>query len=507
MRCSPLPFVHDELLKRIIDLLRSQPMPCYIAGGYVREWLLGQPGKDVDIVVAGAAIPLARRIANRTGGAFYVLDEETEAARIVYRTPSELTVDLAAMRGADIIADLQMRDFTINAMAVDVRECNAEQPHIFDPCGGQADLATRILRATSEQAFQQDAVRLLRALRFAATLGLRIEPQTESWLRRDAPLIVRPSAERIRQELALIMAASDAAQHLRRMEELGLMQGILPEVIALKGVTQSEPHIHEVYEHTLVTVAEAERLSAWPGAHLEADEQEFLSPFAAELEAHFAPVICEGRTRATLFKFAALFHDLGKPETRTVELGGRIRTLGHEDVGAEMAKEVLTRLKFSVQEIRLVHTIVKHHMRPSWLLKQPSITRKAIYHFFRDTGDAGVDVLILALADQLATRGEALRTSQKEHWLRYLQLVNLMLQHYFHHPCEVVSPPPLVTGDDVMSLLGLPPGPEVGRLLEEVRLAQAEGLVRTREEAVEMLQSVAARMANDQMTNDRVMRS
>lgn len=484
--------VQDKHLKRIMDLLRSQSLPCYVAGGYVREWLLGQPGKDVDIVVAGAAIPLARRIANKTGGAFYVLDEETEAARIVYRTPYELTVDLAAMRGADIIADLQMRDFTINAMAVDVRECEAEHPRIIDPCSGQADLTARILRATSEQAFRQDAVRLLRALRFAATLGLRIEPQTESWIRRDAPLITRPSAERIRQELALIMAAPGAAQHLRRMNELGLMQGILPEVAALKGVAQSAPHIYDVYEHTLVTVAEAERLVAWPDVCFKAEEQEFLGPFAMELAVHFAPVICEGRTGATLLKFAALFHDLGKPATRTVDPDGCVRNLGHEEVGAGMAKEALTRLKFSAQEIRLVHTIVKHHMRPSWLLKQPSVTRRAIYHFFRDTGDAGIDVLILALADQWATRGEALCTSQREHWLRYLQLVHLMLQHYFRYPSEVVAPPPLMTGEDVMSLLDLPPGPEVGRLLEEVRIAQAEGKVRTREEAEEILRRLAS---------------
>jgi len=482
-----LAFVQNEHLKRIFDLLRSQPLPCYVAGGYVREWLLGQPGKDVDIVVAGAAIPLARCIANRTGGAFYVLDEAMEAARIVYRAPSELTVDLAAMRGGDIIADLQMRDFTVNAMAVDVREYDAPQPRVIDPCGGQADLAARILRATREDAFQQDAVRLLRAVRFVATLGLRIEPQTEAWIRRDAPLIAQPSAERIRQELALIMAAPDAAQHLRKMDELGLLPGILPEVAALKGVAQSTPHIYDVYEHTLATVAEAERLGTWPNATLFPEEEEFLRPFAHDLAAHFQPVLCEGRTRATLLKFAALCHDLGKPRTRTVEADGRIRNLGHESVGAEMAREMLTRLKFSAKEIRLVSTIVKHHMRPSGLVKQPAVTRKAIYHFFRDAGDAGVDVLILALADQLATRGEALRTVHREHWLRYLRLAHLLLEHYFRKPMEAVAPPTLVTGGDVMSLLGLPPGPEVGRILEEVREAQAEGKVRTREEAEEML--------------------
>ena len=485
---SPSPCVSDEQLKGIIGFLRRAVTPCYLAGGYVRDWLLGQPSKDVDVVVPGGAIPLARRLADATGGAFYALDEETDAARIVYPVPSDLIVDVAAMRGPDIVADLKARDFTINAMAMDVGDCFKPQPPILDPCGGQSDLKAHILRATSEQAFQQDPVRLLRALRFAAALNVRIEPQTERWIRRDARLIPRPSAERIRQEVALIMASQGAADHLQRMDELGLLRHVLPELAALKGVAQSEPHIHDVYEHTLVTVAEVERLAAFPDAQLGPDEKEFLSPFAIDLGAHFGQVICEGRKRSTLLKFAAMLHDVGKPETQTLDEGGRIRAFGHEGVGAETAQNVLTRLRFSSQEIRLIGTIVEHHMRPGWLLKEPSVTRRAIYGFFRDTGDGGVDVMMLALADQLATRGDTLT---REHWRDYLGLAHRMLDNYFRRPEEVVEPPQLVSGNDVMSLLGLAPGPQVGELLEVVREAQAEGSVRTREEALEFLRERA----------------
>ena len=481
---SPSPCVSDEQLKGIIGFLRRAVTPCYLAGGYVRDWLLGQPSKDVDIVVPAAAISLARRLADTTGGAFYALDEETDAARIVYPVPSDLIVDVAAMRGPDIVADLKARDFTINAMAIDVGDCFKPQPPILDPCGGQSDLKARILRATSEQAFRQDPVRLLRALRFAAVLGLRIEPRTESWIRRDAHLVTRPAAERIRQELALIVAERGAADHLRRMDGLRLMYYVLPELSALKGVAQSEPHVHDVYEHTLVTVRGAERLGAFPDAKLGPIEKEFLRPFAGDLGAHFGQTVCEGRKRSTLLKFAAMLHDVGKPGTHTVDEDGHIRALGHERVGAETAQKVLIRLRFSAQEIRLISTIVKHHMRPGWLLKEPSVTRRAIYRFFRDTGDAGVDVMILALADQLATRGDTLT---REHWRDYLGLAHRMLDNYFRRPEEVVAPPQLVSGRDVMSLLGLAPGPQVGELLEAVREAQAEGLVRTKEEALEFL--------------------
>lgn len=476
--------IENDLLKRVLDLLRTGAPRCYIVGGSVREWLLQQPSKDLDLAVAGAAVPLARHVADETGGAFYVLDEQMDMARVVYRRPVHLTVDFAAVRGPDIIADLQERDFTINAMAVDVCQCHKPQPHILDPCGGQADLAARTLRATSESAFRQDPARLLRALRFAATLSLCIEPSTESWIRRDAFLITRPSAERIRDELTLLVASPGAADHLRLMHELGLMEGILPEVSALKSVIQSAPHVHDVYEHTLTTVSEVERLSAWPDAQLTPDEARFLGPFAADLTAHFGQMLCQERTRSTLLKFAAVLHDTGKSATRSVQAGGRTRFFGHERVGAQTARQVLTRLRFAASEIRLVATVVAHHMQPGFLVKDPPATNRAIYRFFRDAGDAGVDVLILSLADHLAARGKALLA---DHWRQHLELTQLMLDNYFRRPSEVIAPPRLVTGRDVMSALGLPPGPRVGQLLESVREAQAERQVLTREQALAFL--------------------
>jgi putative nucleotidyltransferase with HDIG domain len=477
----------NDLLETIIAFLREAVTPCYVGGGYVRDLLLGYQAKDIDFVVPAGAISLARRLADETGGAFYALDAETDAARIVYSAPTDLVVDVAALRAPDIVADLRARDFTINAMAVDIRAWSQPNPHVIDPCGGQSDLAAGILRATSEQAFRQDPARLLRAVRFEAALGLRLDPQSASWLRCDASLITRPSAERILQELTLIMAASGAADHLRRMDELGLLQSVLPELAALKGVAQSAPHIHDVYEHTLATIAEVERLGAIPDAQLGPDEQEFLSPFAAELSAHFGQLICAGRKRSTLLKLAAMLHDVGKPQTQTLESDGRIRALGHQSVGADTAEAMLRRLRFSAREIRLIGTIVRQHMRPSWLLKSGPVTRRAIYRFFRDTGDTGVDVVILALADQLATRGDTLT---REHWRDYLGLARGLLDSYFRKSDELVSPPPLLTGKDVMALLGLEPGPRVGDMLEAVREAQAEGQVRTREEALELLRSL-----------------
>ncbi len=478
----------NKALRRAIHFLREAAVPCFVAGGTVRDRLLGRPSKDVDVVVEAGAISLARRLADATEGAFYVLDEDTDAARVLYRKPSgDFVVDVAAMRGPDLEADLRARDFTINAMAVTIADISSSEPEVIDPCGGRSDLAAGVLRATSEHAFSQDPIRMLRALRFEAKLGFQIEPATEAWIRRHAPLIVQSSPERIRDELAQLMSVRGAADRLRRAEGVGLLRHLLPELATLQGLVQSVPHIHDVYEHTILTVAEAERLSTFPDARLGLDEREYLQPFVVELEQHFGTVVSEGRTRATLFKFAAMLHDVGKSQTRSLESDGRIRALGHECVGAETAEAVLNRLRFSAREVRLVGTIVRHHMRPGWLLKSGPLSRRAIYRFYRDTGGAGVDICILALADQLATRGPTLT---REHWRDYLNLNRAMLEGYFHKPEEMVAPPPLITGRDVMALLGLEPGPRIGELLEAVREAQAEGVVRTRAEALELLQSL-----------------
>ena len=279
--------VQNDLLKRIIALLRAEPAPCYITGGYVRDWLLGWAGKDVDFTVAEKAIPLTRRIANATGGAFYVLDEEMDAARIVYREP-EFVVDLAGLRGADIQADLRARDFTVNAMAVDVRDCGGPTRRSSTPAqGGVTWWWTSCARPTRVP-FGRIQCGCLRAVRFEVTLSLQVEPETESWLRRDAPLLARPAAERIRQELVPIVAAPGAADHLRRLDELGLLGVILPEMVALKGVAQPpDHHVYDVYEHTLATVAEVERLHGVPETRFTPEEE----PFWGRLPLTWRPIL------------------------------------------------------------------------------------------------------------------------------------------------------------------------------------------------------------------------
>lgn len=491
-------FTPDTLLGRIACWLREEGVEAYLVGGSVRDALLGRGAQafhDLDFAVPAGGLVLARRLANWLGGAFFPLDAERDTGRAVLTKPDggRLYLDFARWRGDSLQTDLADRDFTINAMALGVTR--GERVALIDPFGGQADLSAGVVRAVSEQSFAHDPARTLRAVRIEAELGFHLEPHTEALLRHAVPWLDRVSRERVRDELDRILAAPGAAGHVHRLDDLGLLALVLPEVIALKGVTQSLPHRTDVFTHTLQVLEVLEGLFAWlwPGAGYTplakdgASAATRLAPWRGPLQAHLSQPTSGDRVRATLLKLAALLHDVGKPETRSEDEAGRIRFLGHEKGGAEIAARALGRLRFSSKEVALVRTTVVHHLRPLHLSKVEAVTHRAVYRFFRDAAAAGVDVTLLGLADQLGTRKDALDLTE---WQRALDVAAALLAGYYHRHREVISPPKLVNGRDLMRTFGLSPGPRLGELLERVREAQVEGLVSTREEALALVREI-----------------
>ncbi len=468
-------------------------------GGAVRDALLHRPVHDWDFGVDRDALGLARAVADALDGAYFPLDTERDAGRVVLMAAdgARLELDFAALRGADrsaersrrsLKADLLARDFTVNALALD------ETGTLIDPTGGAGDLEARRIRATNEHVFRDDPVRLLRAVRMEAELGFEIEPQTAAWMSRDAPLLALPSAERVRDEFTRVMATQRAVIHLQRCDEFGLLPYVAPELEYLKGVTQSPPHRFDVWRHTLLVVDALEGVVAAvagrevgpcvladvpPAAW--GDLARVLGQFASDVTAHLAVETNGGRNRALLLKMAALLHDVGKPETWSQGEDGRIHFYNHEPVGARIAATRLQALRFGRDEVRRVHVMVEGHLRPAHLARAEKVTRRAVYRYFRATGDAGVEVALLSLADRLATWGPHL---QGYRWPRHLEVAEMLLTHYLERYEETIAPPPLVTGHDLMAELGLEPGPEIGRLLEALREAQAAGEVGTREEAL-----------------------
>lgn len=467
-----------NLLEPLRAFLAKRSVTAYLVGGVVRDILLGRETHDLDLAVSGDASRLARGFADEIGAAYFQMDETFDVARVIFEFKGQREIiDLARLRGSSIREDLGTRDFTINAMAADAATWNGEADAVIDPFNGREDVGARRIRAISDGVFRQDAVRLMRALRMEAELDFVMTEGTAEWVRRDASLIENAPMERVRDELVKIIGADDVLRNLRRLDEADLLGRVLPELDAMRGVTQSPPHIYEVFDHSLHAAAEAEKTERAGYMNLAQ------GAFGAQLREHFARRTAGERTRRELLRLALLLHDIGKPSTRTVETTGRIRFLGHDKVGVEMAELALRRLKFSNDEIALVKVIIAHHLRPL-LLAQNGISDRAVYRYFRDTGGAGVDIAVHAWCDQHATYGADAETDET---IALQAVIGRLLDRYYHMRETVVSPPSLMDGDEVMRFLKLPPGPRIGKALEALREAQATGEVTSREEAFAFL--------------------
>jgi tRNA nucleotidyltransferase/poly(A) polymerase len=488
--------VHVSLPEWPIRLVRAlaatRGTQVWPVGGVVRDALLERRLHDWDFAVERDALGLARAVADALGGAYYPLDAERDAGRVVLRREgeAELELDFAALRGPDLEADLLARDFTLNAMAV--------QPDglLVDPSGGLADLEASRVRAVGPEALDSDPLRMLRAVRLTAELAMRLEAKTAAWIVQRAPLLSAPSPERVRDELVRILAVPSVADQVHVLDELALLPQIIPELVPLKEQAQSPPHRFDVWWHTLLVVeATGAVIQALGGeqpslAYVDAPDTAWQDVVATL--GRFGPAVLDHLTALpsgrALLHLAALCHDVGKPLTCTEDEGGRLRFFGHEHEGAEIVAGRMRRLRFSRAETALVETIVHAHLRPGHLARtEGPVTRRAVYRFFRATREAGVPVVVLNLADHLSTWGPGL---EPERWMRRLEVAEVLLAHYFERHEETIAPPPVINGVDLMNELELAEGPLLGELLAAVREAQAAGEVGTREEALALVRSL-----------------
>ncbi len=492
-----------KLDEKVVAWLARQDGEIYLVGGCVRDRLLGRPVCDLDITVNGDGISLARRLADHFGGAYFPLDLNRSAGRALLRDQHDqrLVVDVARFRGLNLEEDLAGRDFTINALASTARA----PTDVIDRHGGLADLDAGRIHPVSASSIRDDPLRALRAVRQALELGFALTPETERLIRRDGHLLASVSGERIRDEMSRLLATPDAATQLSYLDNLGVLTTVIPELEPLRNLSQPQPHHLDVLAHSLTTVRVLEDLIAgWLVAHAVdgpgegpvpdarlgiADDgtSRVLGHFASRLVKHLLHIAGGDRSRLVTLKLAALLHDSGKLEARTVDEDGRIRFLRHANVGAEIIARVMHRLRFSNAEIRLAETIVRHHMRPLLLAAQKRVSPRAVYRFFRDTGDAGVDILLLTLADHKATVAP---DAEDPRWPRLERLAVRMLTDFWERPRQRVTPPPIIDGNDLLKELDLQPGPRIGDLLELVREAQVCGRVSTRDEALSLLRAI-----------------
>ena len=472
-----------DLVAATAAFFASRDVAAYAAGGFLRDTLLGLPAYDLDVAVAGDPLALGRALADELGGSFVALDEERRHARIVL-PGGEAFIDLTPLPGT-IEDDLRRRDFTVDALGAPLSDMAAGEAEIIDPTGGLADLEARLVRATSEQALRDDELRPLRGARIAAQLGFDIEPATYELIRSLAPLVPQAAPERQREELMRTFAASEAARGVRLLDDLGLLSAVLPELDVMRGVEQPKEHYYDVFGHAVAAVAALDVLLADEPPEDETGGRLWRELWGAlewweDGHGYLRAPVSAGTPRRALLKLCALLHDIGKPATKTFEESGRMRFFGHADAGAEIAVRLMRRLHYSARETAIVGRMIEAHLRPVQMAQERAPTRRAVYRYFRATGEAGIDTLFLSLADHLATAGPRL---DADGFRVHIAVVSHILRLRFTDE-TIVKPPKLISGRDLMREFGLEEGHLLGELLEAVREAQAAGEVSTPEEAL-----------------------
>ncbi len=433
------------------------------------------------------------------------LSEQFSGWRVVARDRA-WQVDIQPLRGGSLAADLELRDFTVNAIATPL-----EGGEPIDPLGGLADLAARRLRMASPRAFADDPLRVLRLVRLALDLCLQPDPETARAARAAAPDLRGVSGERVFMELRRIIACERVLDGLALMDSLGVTAAVLGELDALRGVGQSRYHHRDVHGHTLEALERVIALQADPGTVLGAGE--LAEPVAALL----AEPLADELTRGDALRWGALLAETGmlvergmlaegeclpasvggeclpasvdaaKPLTAgTTAPDGRVTFVGHDDRGAELARSVLGRLRASERLRSHVAALVRHHLRLGFLVHEPRpLARRAVFAYLQATSPVEVDVTLLSVADRLATgvspacRGDRAAESIDAH----IDLARSVLADALRWRADG-PPPPLWRGDELATALGIPTGPRLGEILNELAAARYAGEISTREQAI-----------------------
>lgn len=426
----------DSGALRVVETLRRAGFQALLAGGCVRDLALGRAPKDWDVATDAGPEEVAAlfehtvAVGAQFGISVVVLGaDHYEVARFRRDGPYRDGRRPASIEPADARADALRRDFTINGLFYD-----PASGEILDYVGGQQDLHAKVLRAIGDPAarFAEDDLRLLRAVRFAARLGFAIEPATWDALCARAECIAGVSAERLRDELTLLLTEGGVVLGLRLLDQSGLLQAVLPEVAAMRGVPQdAEFHPEgDVWTHVQLLFA-------------------YLDEPSVELA------------------WSALLHDIGKPSTMV--RAERIHFHGHDVVGAKMAAAICRRLRMSNQARERIVDLVASHMRLRNVRQmRPSKLKRLLREPYFP------ELLSLHRADCLASHGQ-------------LDLYEFCREQLADLKKEQLRPPALLTGDDLIAL-GFAPGPLFRKMLTAVEDAQLEGQLASREEALDFVQ-------------------
>ncbi len=471
------PLALSPILQDLKKALSRVDQPVYLVGGAVRDAMLGRISHDLDFVVPQDGVKVAFQIGDFLRAPAFPLDEERGVGRVVLKKWG-IYLDIACFRSNGLEGDLIDRDFTLNAIALPALATHTAE--LIDPLGGGDDLANNRLRMAHPDAFISDPVRILRGVRMMLKYDLMPEPGTAEAMQSAILQLKTVSPERVRDELLNILNI-DGADGIQTLHDYGLLEYILPKIVDLVGIQQTEPHFEPVFSHTISVLRWLQKLLNREILH------EWISPILEKLTPYFDRPVTGNRHGWDLILLAALYHDVGKASTQSSETNAdgsvRYRFFEHDKVGAKITNEQLRYFKFSVEAIQHTSAVVDGHMRPLLLSAEPKITVRAKHRFWKKYGAAGIDICLLSVADHLATyNGQG----PEDKWQKFQATIDDMLNHWFTIEDPAVKKEPLVDGRFLIDGLQIKGGPEIGRLLALIEEAAVAGEISTAAEALEL---------------------
>lgn len=485
----------EELFHKIRDILlahQDQFGKIFLVGGYIRDTLIYRTPQDFDFVLSDNPIIAAQIIADKFCGDFYILDKERHTSRAIIRwnDRDDIYVDFSRLFGGGIDTDLKSRDFTINAIAVDL----SDPDKIIDPLKGVADLKNSNINLCNENSFEQDPLRVIRAVRFIQMLNLEYSKSFQNKIESGLKKIDQVSGERIRDEVFQIFSLHTFSGALDLMDTFNILPKIFPELHGLKDIFPGYPHVHNVFKHSIRLT---EKLNLLIEVFLSNNKnfkdpilikaKSMFSPYGAGLKAIFTREITPARKISQLILFAALYHDVAKTMVTPVQKNNKLSFPLHAEKGALIAARRAKELALSNGEIDFIRCVVEKHMLKEFQSLSPRENiNLQVFRFFKEASHCGISAAILHLADVWATYENGLTDDR---WRKALNIVNRILNGWFNRYNELVCPPDLIDGDDLIGKFNLEPGKKIGELLNLVKENQVTGKITERKEAFNFLEN------------------
>ncbi|MFZ4826356.1 MAG: hypothetical protein ACOYLB_03285 [Phototrophicaceae bacterium] len=445
------------------ECLEDFPHPVYIVGGAVRDALMRRPIKDIDLATPANSIQLGKLIANHFNGEFYILDRERGVGRaIIHTLYGRVEIDVAQFRGDEntLLADLIDRDFTINAMVVDM---HTDLTHFIDPLHGEQDVIAKVIRRCSPSSLANDPLRALRAIRQSVALNFRIEPHTLEDIKQVAGELERVSPERVRDELFKILAGRHVTRAIKVALRLNLLEACLPLPTAQQENALALLQSLESF---------VERLSPFPVDTVVTNfsyglllmQLQHLRP---DLQTHLARMLTPPRPHQALLLLTPLLHPMVTTEAQL--------------------ERFTEQLRLSRAEGQSLMRILQGWER---FMETDDSTPLTIHRYWYSLQAEGIDVILLSLSRYLMDQGLELK---QQAWIKLVEKAQHYLTVYHRQYDSVVSPPLLMNGSEIMQTFDLPPSKQIGKLLDALREAQVVGEVQTLEQAHQLISTYLGR--------------